>query len=51
MGAAFRIPHGRANAFLLCPVFAFLYLRVAESPLDLLLLHRLVQFCRVDGRV
>ena len=25
MGAAFRIPHGRANAFLLCPVFAFLY--------------------------
>ena len=25
--------------------------RVAESPLDLLLLDRLVQFCRVDGRV
>ena len=25
MGAAFRIPHGRANALLLCPVFAFLY--------------------------
>ena len=25
MGAAFQIPHGRANAFLLCQVFAFLY--------------------------
>lgn len=25
MGATLHIPHGRANAFLLCPVFAFLY--------------------------
>ena len=25
IGAAFGIPHGRANAFMLCPVFAFLY--------------------------
>ena len=24
-GAVFGIPHGRANAFMLCPVFAFLY--------------------------
>ena len=25
IGAAFNIPHGRANAFMLCPVFAWLY--------------------------
>ena len=25
IGAVFGIPHGRANAFMLCPVFAFLY--------------------------
>jgi len=25
IGAVFGVPHGRANAFMLCPVFAFLY--------------------------
>lgn len=25
LGAVFGVPHGRANAFMLCPVFAFLY--------------------------
>ena len=25
IGAVFHIPHGRANAFMLCPAFAFLY--------------------------
>ncbi len=25
LGAVFHTPHGRANAFMLCPVFAFLY--------------------------
>jgi alcohol dehydrogenase len=44
IGATFGIPHGRANAFMLCPCFAFLYPAYKER------LNSLAGFLGVSGR-
>jgi alcohol dehydrogenase len=44
LGATFGIPHGRANAFMLCPCFAFLYPAYSAR------LNSLAGFLGVSGR-